>query len=217
MAAQLALNHSSYPHKRTQKEEMLNGRLFYPFDKELCLERERCAGACWRFNNLSSPPYGISPEERSRLFREILQPRDPIRMSAAEASPVTNIGRVGRNGTVEAPFQCDYGYNIVMGNNISIGRNCTINDVCEVSIGDNTVFGPNVSIYTASLPIDPKRRQGGQGPQSGKSVTIGEDVWVGGGATLLPGIKIGKGSTIGAGSVVTKVRQVSPLTTARID
>lgn len=205
VSAQLALTHSGYPQKRTQKEEMLSGRLFYPFDKELCLERERCAAACWRFNNLSSPPYGVSAEERSRLFLEILQPRDPIRMSPSEASPVTNVGRVGRSVTVETTFQCDYGYNIVIGNNVSIGRNCTINDVCEVSIGDNTVLGPNVSIYTASLPIDPKRRQGGQGPQSGQSVTIAEDVWIGGGATLLPNIKIGRGSTIGAGSVVTKV------------
>lgn len=205
VAAQLALSHSPYSHRRTQKEEMLSGRQFYPFDKELCLERERCSAACWRFNNLTTPPTnGVSAEERSRLFLEILQPRDLIRMTHS-ASPVTNVGRVGRNVTVETPFTCDYGYNITIGNHVAIGRNCTINDVCEVKIGDNCVIGPNVSIFTATLPIDPKRRQGGQGPQSGKCIVIEQDCWIAGGAIILAGRTIGKGSTVGAGSVVTKV------------
>lgn len=206
VAAQLALSHSQYP-RRTQKEEMLSGRHYYPFDKELCLERERCAAACWRFNNLTSPPtIGVSPEERARLFHEILQPRDPVRISPSEASPVTNVGRVGRNVAVETPFHCDYGYNISIGNHVVIGRNCTINDVCEIKIGDNCVIGPNVNIFTATLPIDPKKRQGGQGPQMGKPIVIEPDCWIGGGATILPGRTIGKGSTVGAGSIVTKVR-----------
>ena len=203
--AQLALSHS-FPQHRTQKEEMLLGRHYYPFDKELCLERERCATACWRFNNLTSPAtIGVSPEERARLFLEILAPRDPVRIAPNEISPVTNIGRVGRHVAVETPFTCDYGYNITIGNTVSIGRNCTINDVCEVKIGDNCVIGPNVSIFTATLPIDPKKRQGGQGPQLGRPITIEPDCWIGGGAMILPGRTIGKGSTVGAGSIVTKV------------
>ncbi|KAL7945652.1 hypothetical protein V8C42DRAFT_345246 [Trichoderma barbatum] len=211
MAAQLALSHSQFPLRRTQKEEMLSGRQFYPFDKELCLERERCAAACWRFNNLTTPPTnGVSPEERARLFLEILQPRDPVRVSPIEASPVTNVGRVGRHVAVETPFVCDYGYNISIGNDVVIGRNCTINDVCEVKIGDNCVLGPNVSIFTASLPIDPKKRQGGQGPQFGRPIVIEQDCWIGGGAIILPGRTIGKGSTVGAGSIVTK--DVPPFT-----
>lgn len=206
VAAQLALSHSQFPQRRTQKEEMLAGRHYYPFDKELCLERERCAAACWRFNNLTTPPtYGVSTEERARLFLEILQPRDPVRILPTEASPVTNVGRVGRHVAVETPFTCDYGYNITIGHHVVIGRNCTINDVCEVKIGDNCVIGPNVSIFTATLPIDPKKRQGGQGPQMGKAITIEQDCWIGGGAIILPGRTIGKGSTVGAGSIVTKV------------
>lgn len=206
VAAQLALSHSQYPRGRTQKEEMLSGRSFYPFDKELCLERERCASACWRFNNLTCPPTnGVSPEERARLFLEILQPRDPIRLSPNEASPITNVGRVGRHVTVETPFTCDYGYNITIGNHVAIGRNCMMNDVCEVKIGDNCVIGPNVSIFTSTLPIDPKRRQGGQGPQSGKQVVLEQDCWIAGGAMILAGRTVGKGSTVAAGSVVTKV------------
>ncbi|KAM0344570.1 hypothetical protein ACHAPU_007344 [Fusarium lateritium] len=211
VAAQLALSHSQFPQRRTQKEEMLSGRHYYPFDKELCLERERCSTACWRFNNLTTPPTnGVSPEERARLFLEILQPRDPVRVSPTEASPVTNVGRVGRHVAVETPFICDYGYNITIGHHVVIGRNCTINDVCEVKIGDNCVIGPNVSIFTAGLPIDPKKRQGGQGPQVGKPITIEQDCWIGGGAIILPGRTIGKGSTVGAGSIVTK--DVPPFT-----
>ncbi|GAO18483.1 uncharacterized protein UV8b_07299 [Ustilaginoidea virens] len=211
VAAQLVLSHTPYPQRRTQKEEMLSGRHFYPFDKELCLERERCAAACWRFNNLTTPPTnGVSPEERARLFLEILQPRDPVRISPAEASPVTNVGRVGRHVAVETPFTCDYGYNISIGHHVVVGRNCTINDVCEVRIGDNCVIGPNVSLFTASLPIDPKKRQGGQSPQFGRGITIEQDCWIGGGAMILPGRTIGKGSTVGAGSIVTK--DVPPFT-----
>lgn len=211
VAAQLALSHPQYPQRRTQKEEMLSGRHYYPFDKELCLERERCALACWRFNNLTTPPAnGVSPDERARLFLDILQPRDPVRVSPTETAPVTNVGRVGRHVAVETPFTCDYGYNISIGHHVVIGRNCTVNDVCEVKIGDNCVIGPNVSIFTASLPIDPKKRQGGQGPQLGKPVAIDQDCWIGGGAMILPGRTIGKGSTVGAGSIVTK--DVPPFT-----
>lgn len=208
VAAQLALSHAQFPtsnRARTQKEEMLAGRQYYPFDKELVLERERCSAACWRFNNSTNPNNGVSPNERARLFREILQPRDPIQISPTNASPVTNVGRVGENVVVEAPFVCDYGYNITIGQNVIIGRNCTILDTCEVKIGDNCHIGPNVSLYTASLPIDPKRRMGSKGPQLGKPITIEPDCWIGGGVTILPGRTVGRGSTVGAGSVVVKV------------
>lgn len=204
--AQMALAQSQFQPRRTQKEEMLTGRHFYPFDKELCLERERCTTACWKFNNLTAPPtHGVSPEERARLFLDILQPREPVRISPSEASPMTNVGRVGRHVAVETPFNCDYGYNISIGHHVVVGRNCTINDISEVKIGDNCVIGPNVSIYTAHLPLDPKKRQGGQGPQFGRPVIIEQDCFIGGGATILPGRTIGKGSTVGAGSIVTKV------------
>jgi len=215
VAAQLALAHTQYApaasRQRTQKEEMLSGRHFYPFDKELVLERERCNAACWRFNNAMNPTNGVSPLERARLFREILNPRDPIQMSPNLMTQVTNIGRVGENVVVEAPFVCDYGYNIRIGQNVVIGRNCTITDTCEVKIGDNCHIGPNVSIYTTSLPIDPKRRMGSKGPQLGKPVIIEPDCWIGGGAIILPGRTVGKGSTVGAGSIVTKVSSATRL------
>ncbi|KAJ0159149.1 putative maltose O-acetyltransferase [Colletotrichum tanaceti] len=214
VAAQLALSHTQFSpsRTRTQKEDMLNGKLYYPFDKELVLERERCSAACWRFNNSTNPNNGVSPTERARLFREILQPRDPIQISPTVASPVANLGRVGEHVVVEAPFTCDYGYNISIGQNVLIGRSCTIIDTCEVKIGDNCHIGPNVSIYTATLPTDPKKRMGSKGPQFGMPITIGEDCFIGGGVIILPGVTIGRGSTVGAGSVVTK--DVPPFTIA---
>lgn len=210
VAAQLALsNLASTGRPRSQKEEMLAGRHYFPFDKELVLERERCNGACWRFNSSTNPNNGVSPEERARLFRDILQPREHV-ISPTQASPVTPVGRVGDNVVVEAPFNCDYGYNISIGQDVAIGKNCTILDTCEVKIGDRCNIGPNVSIYTATLPVDPKRRLGSRGPNLGKKITIDPDCWIGGGVTILPGRTIGKGSTVGAGSIVT--RDVPPYT-----
>jgi len=205
VAAQLALsNLASTSRPRTQKEEMLAGRHYFPFDKELVLERERCNGACWRFNSSTNPNNGVSPEERARLFRDILQPREHV-ISPTQASPVTPVGRVGDNVVVEAPFNCDYGYNISIGQDVAIGKNCTILDTCEVKIGDRCNIGPNVNIYTATLPVDPKRRLGSRGPNLGRKITIDSDCWIGGGVTILPGRTIGKGSTVGAGSIVTRV------------
>ena len=205
VAAQLALsNLASTSRQRTQKEEMLAGRHYFPFDKELVLERERCNGACWRFNSSTNPNNGVSPEERARLFRDILQPREHV-ISPTQASPVTPVGRVGDRVVVEAPFNCDYGYNITIGQDVAIGKNCTILDTCEVKIGDRCNIGPNVNIYTATLPVDPKRRLGSRGPNLGSKITIDPDCWIGGGVTILPGRTIGKGSTVGAGSIVTRV------------
>ena len=207
VAAQMALAHTPYSsnRSRTQKDEMLGGRQFYPFDKELVLERERCNAACWRFNNSMNPATGVSPTERARLFREILQPRDAIQISPSATSPVSNFGRLGDNVVVEAPFTCDYGYNISIGQNVVVGRNCTIQDTCEIKIGDNSLIGPNVGIYSATVSLNPTQRMGSKGPQIGKRITIEADCFIGAGAIILPGCTIGKGSTVGAGAVVTKV------------
>ncbi|KAH8596340.1 hypothetical protein B0O99DRAFT_113146 [Bisporella sp. PMI_857] len=210
MAAQLALsNLASTSRPRTQKEEMLAGRNYFKFDKELVLERERCNGACWRFNSSTNPNNGVSPEERSRLFRDILQPRENV-ISPTQASPISPVGRVGNNVVVEAPFNCDYGYNISIGEDVEIGKNCTILDTCDVVIGDRCRIGPNVNIYTAALNTDPKRRLGSRGPSFGRKITIHQDCWIGGGVTILPGRTIGRGATVGAGSVVTHVRSLVP-------
>jgi len=159
VAAQLALSNlasTNRPRAESQKSEMLAGKLYYPFDKELLLERERCNGACWRFNSSTNPNNGVSPEERARLFRDIIQPRENVN-SPTQTTPISPIGRVGENVVVEAPFNCDYGYNISIGEDVIIGKNCTILDTCEVKIGDRCSIGPNVQIYTTTLPTDPRR------------------------------------------------------------
>ncbi|KAM0360991.1 hypothetical protein ACHAPK_011823, partial [Fusarium culmorum] len=189
---------STFRQDKTQEGEVHSGYFFYPSDRELVLERKRCSAAVSKFTNLN----GISAEERARLFRGILQPRVPVRVSPAEASLITNFSCVGRNVAVSTPFACDYGYNIKIGKRATIRRNCTINDVCEVNIGDGCVLSPNVSICTVALSVDPDKRRGSQGRQIGKSVTIEQNCWIGGCATILLGVRIGKGSTVGAGSIV---------------
>jgi acetyltransferase-like isoleucine patch superfamily enzyme len=190
---------------------MLAGRYYFPFDKELVLERERCSAACWRFNNCIYPNSMVTPEERSKLFRDILRPLDQV-VSPSEVSPLAP----GDNVVIEAPFRCDYGYNITIGQNVAIGKNCTILDTCDVVIGHRCNTGPNVNIYTATLLVDPCKRLGTRGPSLGRKVTIESDCWIGGGATILPGRTIGKCSTVGAGSIVTRVSSVtSPIRCTR--
>ena len=103
---------------------------------------------------------------------------------------------------MESPFYCDYGSNIEVGENFYANFNCTILDVAKVVIGKNVMFAPNVSIYTAGHPIHPDSRNSGY--EYGIGVTIGNNVWVGGNATINPGVHIGDNVVIGAGSVVTK-------------
>lgn len=110
---------------------------------------------------------------------------------------------------VEPPFHCDYGTNVTLGDNVFINFNCTIIDTCRVTIGSRTLFGPNVSLYSGTHPLDPELRNGTRGPELGKEIHIEEDCWIGGNAIIL-GVRIGKGSTVGAGSVVTKVSLNTP-------
>lgn len=111
-------------------------------------------------------------------------------------------GKIGKNFWIQPPFFCDYGVNISCGDNVFLNFNCVFLDVAKIIIGSNTMFGPNVQIYTATHPLDWKTRR--DGLELGKTITIGEHVWVGGSAILCPGIKIGDRSVIAAGSVVTK-------------
>lgn len=100
------------------------------------------------------------------------------------------------------PFYCEYGTHIETGKNFFANYNCTILDVAKVQIGDNCMFGPNVSIYTAGHPLHPETRNSGY--EYGKGVTIGDNVWLGGNAVIVPGVNIGNNVVVAAGSVVTK-------------
>jgi maltose O-acetyltransferase len=107
----------------------------------------------------------------------------------------------GNNLYIEPPFYCDYGYNIVCGDNVFFNLNCVVLDEAKVNIGSNVFFGPGVQLYTASHPLEAIIRRT---HKISKSISIGDDCWIGGNAIILPGITIGKACVIGAGSVVTK-------------
>ena len=111
---------------------------------------------------------------------------------------------------VHAPVHIDYGTNLKVGEGVFINFNCTFLDTCTITIGARTLLGPNVSLFSGTHPLDPLVRQGTQGPELGKEITIGEDCWIGGNVSILPGVRLGRGVVVGAGSVVTKVRVIAP-------
>lgn len=143
--------------------------------------------------------------EEQKLTRKILQ-----ELNFADRSDFKNIeaicrrllGKAGKNLFINPPFYCDYGSHIEVGDNFSANYNCTILDVAKVTIGSNVMFAPNVSVFTAGHPIHHEARNTMY--EYGISITIGNNVWVGGNSVILPGVHIGNNTVIGAGSVVTK-------------
>ena len=112
------------------------------------------------------------------------------------------LGKTGENLIIEPPFACDYGYNIEVGENFYANVNLVILDGAKVCIGDNAFIAPNVGIYTAGHPLGASDRN--KGLEYAYPITIGNNVWIGAGAIILPGVTIGNNVVIGAGSVVTK-------------
>lgn len=142
--------------------------------------------------------------ERIRQFNSL----PPLDAAAHDAVLRDILGAAGPGLHVNQPFRCDYGVNIRVGSNFFANFNLTILDEAPVTFGDNVFVGPNVSIYTACHPLDPDERRTRR--EWALPVTVGNDVWIGGSATILPGVTIGDGAVIGAGSVVT--RDVAPRT-----
>jgi len=163
---------------KTEKQKMLAGELYRP-DEELGAEQEAAKAWMARYNAALALP----ASERHALLRE-------------------RLGHVGKDAVIRPPFFCDYGYNIRLGDGVFLNFNCIILDVVEVTIGDRTQIGPAVQIYAADHPRDAETRRAGL--EFGRPVRIGCDVWIGGGAILLPGVTVGDGAVIGAGSVVTR-------------
>lgn len=112
------------------------------------------------------------------------------------------LATVGEGAMIRPPFHCDYGFNISLGANVFFNFNCVILDVVEVTIGDKTQIGPGVQILAADHPRDAAERASGF--EFGRPIRIGCNVWIGGGAIVLPGVTIGDSAVIGAGSVVTR-------------
>ncbi|WWC61587.1 uncharacterized protein I303_104171 [Kwoniella dejecticola CBS 10117] len=111
---------------------------------------------------------------------------------------------MGRDVCIMQGFFCEYGFNITLGDEVFIGANCTFLDVSPIKIGSRTMLGPNVQILTPNHPIVPEQRTGPGAREWAEAITIGDDCWIGAGATICPGITIGDGVTIGASTVVTR-------------
>jgi maltose O-acetyltransferase len=122
--------------------------------------------------------------------------------AARRALLLERLAAVGDGAVIRPPFHCDYGFNISLGADVFLNFNCVILDVVAVSIGDGAQIGPAVQILTADHPRDPAVRAAGL--ECGRAVHIGRNVWIGGGAIILPGVSIGDDALIGAGSVVTR-------------
>src|SRR5436190_20367196 len=200
--ARMALNMEPHvpfePSGKTEKEKMLNGEQYRPFDSQLVKERDRCKAALWRFNNAGNPLAGISADERNRLLKNILIPSDPL----ANSPPGTSAGSLGPGAQVEAPFNCHYGYNINIGEDVLISENCSLADDCAINIGAHTWIGPNVTILSSMAIGSMQERKGSQSRYQGRPVVIAEDCWIGAGCTILPGVSLGRGAYIAPGEVV---------------
>jgi maltose O-acetyltransferase len=164
---------------KSEKQKMIAGELYSALDKELSQDRIQTRLLLKELND--------SKEDEGTKRRKILKELIPNK---------------SKNLWIQPPFYCDYGYNMVLGNNVYFNFNCVVLDATLVKIGSRTLIGPNVQLYTAIHPMNAKERASLL--ESAKPIIIGEDVWIGGSAVVCPGVTIGDRTVIGAGSVVTK-------------
>lgn len=164
----------------TEKDKMLAGLIYDANnDPGLIAERLECKELCRDYNDLRP----CETEARDALLRKIL-------------------GEAGAGLLIEQPFHCDYGYNIRVGDNFYANFNLVILDEAPVTFGDNVFIAPNCGFYTAGHPIDAAERN--KGLEYARPITVGDNVWIGAGVSVLPGVSIGDNCVIGAGSVVVK-------------
>jgi maltose O-acetyltransferase len=160
----------------SEKQRMLAGELYSPTDPKLVAERRRCEAVLRSFN--------AEPDEERRM--SVLR---------------TILGSVGSDAVVMPPFACDYGYNLSLGAQAFVNYGGVILDCAPVSVGEKTQVGPGVQLLACDHPRDPELRR--QDRELAFPISIGGNVWIGGGAVVCPGVSIGDDSIIGAGSVVT--------------
>lgn len=164
----------------TEKEKMCAQMLYDAnYDQTLLEERDKAKDLCHQYNQLR-------PSDRSGQ-REVLKKL---------------LGKTGENFILTAPFWCDYGYNIELGENFYANHNLVILDGAKVTFGDNVFIGPDCGFHTAGHPIDFERRN--RGLEYAYSITVGDNVWIGAGVQVMPGVSIGSNVVIGGGSVVVK-------------
>lgn len=164
---------------RSEKQKMLAGDLYVADDPELAADAARIAAWMTRYNAALAAP----ADERRAMLEEVF-------------------AHVGADAVIRPPFHCDYGYNISLGPRAFLNFGCVILDVVAVTIGAGTQIGPGVQILTADHPRDPAQRA--LMLEFGRPVGIGANVWIGGGALILPGVTIGDDAIVGAGSVVSR-------------
>lgn len=171
-----------------EKQKMLAGELYDAnYNPQLIAERQACKTLCHQYNHLLP----TDTDGRNQLLHHLL-------------------GHIAGDLLIEQPFYCDYGYNISVGKNFYSNHNLVILDGAPVKFGDNVFIAPNCGFYTAGHPLDATRRN--QGLEYARPITIGNNVWIGAGVSVLPGVTIGDNCVIGAGSVVN--RDIPPYTLA---
>ena len=164
----------------TEKEKCAAGMLYDAnYDEELLRERDRCKDVCFEYNNTRPTELHKKKDLLRKLF-----------------------GKTDGEFTIQAPFWCDYGYNIEIGKNFYANHNLMILDGAKVRFGDNVFIAPDCGFHTGGHPINAAKRN--QGLEYARPITVGNDVWIGAGVQVLPGVTIGSNVVIGAGSVVTK-------------
>lgn len=162
-----------------QKERMLAGDLYQADDPELAADHQRAIALVERFNASSA----VDREARQAILRELL-------------------GRLGDGSEIRPPLYCDYGIYTFIGARTFVNVGVTFLDVAPIRIGDDVQVGPHVQFLTATHPLEPGPRRDKW--ESAQPITIHDNVWLGGGAIVLPGITIGENTVVGAGSVVTR-------------
>ena len=163
----------------TEREKQLNGDWFDYNNPELKEMRTRCNKLITRLNSLDNS----RKEDRRAVLKELF-------------------AQAGENANIKSGFHCDYGCNIYLENNVFSNYNCVFLDVGRIEIGDDTLIGPQVGIYTAVHPVDPVERK--KGLERAKPVKIGKNCWIGGNAVINPGVTLGDTVVVGSGAVVTK-------------
>jgi maltose O-acetyltransferase len=165
---------------KTEREKMLANELYFSLtDPELQMMMGAAQELLYPFNHARPDEDEIRAEIIRKLF-----------------------GSIGANFVIKPPFLCDFGCHIHAEDNLFINYDCIILDCNEVRFGNNVMLAPKVQIYTAYHPLDPEIRRSGL--ELAAPITIGDDVWIGGGVIICPGVTIGDRTTIGAGSIVTR-------------